>query len=96
MLILSWMCRGPCSTCLACTTWEWILGACKACTTAPQSIPAHAHMHPHSRSYGADMGMGHHGMLSQVMVQCNTLSLAMHLPRIVSSLSYAQAASQMI
>lgn len=33
--------------------------------SAPQSIPTHAHMHPHSRSYGADMGMGHHGMMNQ-------------------------------
>ncbi len=38
--------------------------------SAPQSIPTHAHMHPHSRSYGADMGMGHHGMMNQV---CTTL-----------------------
>ena len=34
--------------------------------SALQSIPTHAHMHPHSRSYGPDMGMGHHGMMNQV------------------------------
>ncbi len=32
--------------------------------SAPQPIPGH--MHPHSRSYPADLGMSHHNMSGQV------------------------------